>query len=202
MKTREAFALRDFNPAAILQQKFFRTRFKLLNATDDETNLDELFNPAAVAHLGSKEMQERLHEAERLKKIVAVYTKRLLNHELKLEKFLQRELDDATHARAWILQQSYLVAINLCGKLQARIGQLIRDGRKTISKMFDAEFGERIQAARELIGMSRDELSFQLGFSLNTVGQYERGERQPTPLTIVQMCEILGRTPNQLFGFS
>lgn len=198
MKTREAFALRNFNPAAILQQKFFRTRFKLLNATDDE-NLDTNFNPAAVAHLGSKEMQERLHEAERLKKSVAAYVRRLLNHELTLQKFLQRELDDA---RAINLQQAYLVAINACGQLQARIGQLIRDGRKTISKTFDAEFGERIQAARELIGMSRSELAMQLGFSLNTAGQYERGERQPSPQTIAQMCEILGRTPNQLFGFS
>ena len=196
-----AFALRDFNPAAILQQKFFRTRFKLLNDTDSE-NLDTLFNPAAVAHLGSKEMKERLRDAERLKKIVAVYTKRLLNHKLKLEKFLQRELDDATHARAINLQQAYLAAINSCGTLQTKIRQLIRDGRKTISKTFDAEFGSRIQAARELIGMSRSELALQLGFSFNAVALYERGERQPTPLTIAQMCKILGRTPNQLFGFS
>ena len=196
-----AFALRDFNPAAILQRKFFRTRFKLLNATDNE-NLDTLFNSAAVAHLGSKEMQERLHEAEHLKKSVMDYTRRLLRHKLKFEKFLQRELDDATHARAINLQQAYLTAINACGTLQARIGQLIRDGRKTISKTFDAEFGSRIQAARELIGMSRSELALQLGFSFNAVALYERGERQPTPLTIAQMCEILGRTPNQLFGFS
>ena len=147
-------------------------------------------------------MQERLHEAERLKKTVAVYTKRLLRHELKLEKFLQRELDDATHARAINFQQTYLAAINACGKLQVRIGQLIRVARKIASKMFDAEFGSRIQAARELIGMSRDELSFQLGLTLSAVGLYERGKRQPSPQTIAQMCEILGRTPNQLFGFS
>lgn len=201
MKTREAFALRDFNPAAILQQKFFRTRFKLLNATDDE-NLDTLFNSAAIAHLGSKEVKERLRDAERLKKSVATYTKRLLRHELKLKKFLQRELDNATHARAINLQQGTLVAINACGQLQARIGQIIRDGRKVVSKMFDAEFGSRIQAARELIGMPRDELAFQLGLSISAVGLYERGERQPTPQTIAQICEILGRTPNQLFGFS
>lgn len=204
-KTKDAFGLRGFDAQRILGRKFFSSKFNLLADADtwqidsDAENLDSLFNVAAVSHLGTAKMKERLSKAQALKAATATYTQHLFKHELKLERF---EQDAKLKERAILLRQRYRAAIESLGTLQKKINQLVSDGEKAIPKIFCRELGERIRTARESTGLKRQDVASTLGFSQNTLAQYERGERELSPYTLMRLSEILGRSLNWLLGLT
>ena len=204
-KTKDAFGLRGFDAQRILGRKFFSLKFNLLADADtwqtdsDAENLDSLFNVAAVNHLGTAKMKERLSKAQALKAATATYTQHLFKHELKLERF---EQDAKYHDRAILLRQRYRAVIESLGTLQKKINQLVSDGEKAIPKIFCRELGERIRTARESTGLKRQDVASTLGFSQNALAQYERGERELSPYTLVRLSEILGRSLNWLLGLT
>ena len=53
------------------------------------------------------------------------------------------------------------------------------------------QFGERLKAARTAKHMSQQALADVIGKSLNTVGLYERGLRQPSLETLCLLAETL-----------
>lgn len=53
------------------------------------------------------------------------------------------------------------------------------------------KFGERLKAARTAKHMSQQALADVIGKSLNTVGLYERGLRQPSLETLCLLADIL-----------
>ena len=53
------------------------------------------------------------------------------------------------------------------------------------------KFGERLKAARTAKHMSQQALADVIGQSLNTVGLYERGLRQPRLETLCQLADTL-----------
>ena len=53
------------------------------------------------------------------------------------------------------------------------------------------KFGERLKAARTAKHMSQQALADVIGKSLNTVGLYERGLRQPSLETLCRLAETL-----------
>ena len=205
LKTKDAFGLRGFDAQRILGRKFFSSKFNLLADADtwqidsDEENLDSLFNVAAVSHLGTAKMKERLSKAQALKAATATYTQHLFKHELKLERF---EQDAKYRERAILLRQRYRAAIESLGTLQKKINQLVSDGEKAIPKIFCRELGERIRTAREALNLERKDVAASLGVSFHALGYYERGSREPSPYTLARLSEILGRSPNWLLGFT
>lgn len=200
MKTRDAFALKDFDAQRILQRNFFLSKLKAPMLVDvDEEILDSWFNVAAISHLGTAKMRRRLDKVKRLQTVTAAYAKRLLEHELKIEKFIQ---DAKTKNRAAILQQKYRAAVESVGRLQKEINKLISDGEKSIPKVFCKELGERIRTAREALNLERKNVAFSLGISLHALGHFERGEREVSPYVIARLSELLGRSPNWLLGFT
>jgi len=54
------------------------------------------------------------------------------------------------------------------------------------------KFGERLKAARTAKHMSQQALADVIGKSLNTVGLYERGLRQPSLETLCLLADTLG----------
>lgn len=51
--------------------------------------------------------------------------------------------------------------------------------------------GERIQSARKSAGMKQSELAGKLGVAVITIGQYERGKRQPSFENLQRISDIL-----------
>ena len=202
-KSKDAFALRDFDAERILQRKFFSSKFGVSYNSDfdtDDENLDTYFNVAA-SYKGTLEMRQQLAKTQRLKALTAAYTKRIFEHTLKLEKFMRQASDETISQRAASLQKEYLKIIDSLGNLQKKINLLIRDGEMAIAKTFCKELGERIRQARETLSLERKDVATTLGISLHSLGHIERGEREPSPYTLARLSEILGRSPNWLFGF-
>ena len=60
--------------------------------------------------------------------------------------------------------------------------------------------GERIAQYRKARGMTQKELADRIGTVKQTIGNYERGEREPTIAMVGKIAEILGVSKATLFG--
>ncbi len=59
-------------------------------------------------------------------------------------------------------------------------------------------FGANLTAAREHVGLSREELGSRAGLNAATIYRLEAGDRQPRLPTIVVLAEVLGMTASDL----
>ena len=60
-------------------------------------------------------------------------------------------------------------------------------------------FGERMQACREALGLSRQELALLLGVSPSAVSNYEKNISFPKEEVLLRLFDALGTDPNTLF---
>lgn len=63
-----------------------------------------------------------------------------------------------------------------------------------------SEFPERLQRLRERRGMNRKALGELCGLSKNIVGQYERGEKEPTISVVAELADIFDTSTDYLIG--
>lgn len=61
-------------------------------------------------------------------------------------------------------------------------------------------FAERLKQCRERRGISRSTLSELIGFSKNTIGRYERGERAPSLRALVELADFFEVSLDWLAG--
>jgi len=59
-------------------------------------------------------------------------------------------------------------------------------------------FGELIRLLRERAGLSQEEFAEKVGIHRTYIGGIERGERNPTLITICRLASALGVSPKQL----
>jgi len=59
-------------------------------------------------------------------------------------------------------------------------------------------FGELIRLLRERAGLSQEEFAEKVGIHRTYIGGIERGERNPTLLTICRLASALGVSPKRL----
>lgn len=63
-----------------------------------------------------------------------------------------------------------------------------------------AAFGKEVRRRRIALGLSQEQLAELAGLHRNFIGLIERGERNPTLLTLVGMSRALQITPAELIG--
>jgi transcriptional regulator with XRE-family HTH domain len=62
--------------------------------------------------------------------------------------------------------------------------------------------GERIKELRENKGWGQKELAAKVGVKQPTVAGWESGAHEVTPKNRRKLCEVLGITPNELYGIT
>ena len=216
-KTRNAFALRDFDTERILQRKFFLHRLGVVHeyttindVTYKDTDADTLdLNDARnVAHLGSAEMVERLSDLQKLETAVAAYKKLLEVHTTRLEslctkyakKFAEtaEQLWQEKYRRAQNLQQSYTDATAKIFILQERITELERAGEKSIDQQRRKEFAARLQDARQKAGLRQSDLANKIKISTATIASYEQALSAPQIPMLIRICHALNCSADEL----
>lgn len=60
---------------------------------------------------------------------------------------------------------------------------------------------ENIKNFRKFKGITQEALAAKIGKSKNVVSNWERGDNSPDVDCIEKICQFLGVTPNQLFGW-
>jgi len=58
--------------------------------------------------------------------------------------------------------------------------------------------GAAIRARRERVGLSQEEFGFEAAIHRTYIGGIERGERNPTVLTMLKIAGVLKTTPAQI----
>lgn len=61
--------------------------------------------------------------------------------------------------------------------------------------------GENIKKLRKKLHMTQNELAEKAGISRVTIGFYERGDQEPPASRLIQICNALNVTPNELLDF-
>lgn len=209
MKTKDAFAFRDFDAFHILQRKFFLHRLKVLLASTDADIID-LYNVENVAHLGVASMEQRLVELRRLKSIVETYVKYLNRHAGRIfrlqnyyiNKFMQT-VDDVVkkkYERAEILSDCYGVAIDLVCNIIRKLSTLEKENEKMIQRQYREEFAANLKKARLARKMTQKELASLLDIATPSLSQYENAIIEPTIKNLVRLANALNISTDELLG--
>lgn len=198
MKQHDAFALRDFDEERILQRKFFR-QLELPVGTDEE--ILDAFNVSSLKD--SEAMTARLDDLRGLKAKVAAYTKRILDHHAKLEKFFDKAGDDKEKFyRVWQLRQCYANINNLLGNLQTNINHIERVGEKDLDEQRKREFATRLRQARKTAGLTQLDVAMALYGTINKYASYEQGKTEPPIPSLIRICRLMKIDANELLGLS
>ena len=195
MKQHDAFALRNFDEERILQRKFF-WQLELPVGTDEE--ILDAFNVSSLKD--SEAMTARLDDLRGLKAKVAAYTKRILNHHAKLEKFFDKAGDDKEKFRVWQLRQRYADVVHLLGNLQTNFNHIEQVGEKNLDEQRKREFATRLKQARRTAGLTQLDVALKLRQSAAGYASYEQGKNEPSIAMLIRICEVLGTTTDKLLG--
>ena len=201
MKTKNAFAFRDFDSSRILQRPFFKNFYfdsdksdaeildSLNNATDDSVDSWEK-NLYAI-----KAIHDRLAEFRHLinrhnEKRLDKYNKNKSTSENVKITELQRP------ARVMEYFSASLSVLELINKFK----NLYRETEKKIQVHYRKNFAARLKQIRQDLGLSQRQLGDLIGISPQGFYFYEHGKRDVPVHTIIRLAKALNMNGNQILG--
>lgn len=210
MKTRDAFAFRDFDGKRILQRPYFR-QFGFSDASDEEilatlkvTDEDELAS--------LEEKNQRLNDIfYRLKNFHALIMRHNNERLTSYHRSLRKKLIDADAAdtlsfqakigREQSLMTSYVLDFAMAVMdLMSTVQNLWQASEKALQAAYRRQIGERIKQAREQAGLSRRELGDAIHISPAGYAYYERGQRDVTTISLIRIARTLKVSSDWLIG--
>lgn len=63
-------------------------------------------------------------------------------------------------------------------------------------------FNERIREARQQCGLTQKQVAEKLGITDNALCQYEKGVREPSISTIIELCKLYDVSADYLLGLT
>ena len=171
MKTKDAFAFRNFDEKKILARRFFKD-FRLPDG-DDETALG-VFD--AEDFWDASDAEKKLEQLHKLSDRIIRLNKLIVRHVKRLRKFWQATRDDRA-AKLLMDYSWYEEAVTLCG---LKLGSYFIYGEDKLNELYRKEFGARLKAARKAAGMTQQEIARQLGLTQKTISGYESGRLDPS----------------------
>lgn len=209
-KTKDAFALRDFDSERILERKFFLKRLGFAFDDTDSATLDIYYNVAGVSHNGAKAMEQKLSELRKVTFAVSIYKERLDRHLIKLGGYVSRYAVDFTksnddvskknYARADKLAEEYTKCRTVIEQLLAKCKEMVTTGEKDIQQQYRIEFATSLKSLRQKKKMSQRELAGRLGIAVPTLSQYENCTIEPTMKNLIRLANALNCTTDKLLG--
>ena len=202
MKTKNAFAFRDFDSARILQRPFFKNLYFSSDKSDaeileslsmsTEDSVDILEKKLYVI----KATYERLTEFRHL--IDRHNEKRLDKYnrtKSKSEKIKMNELQRPAPVMEYFSASlSVLELINKFEKLYYGID-------KKLQARYRKEFANRLKRIRQDLGLTQKQFGDLIQISPQVFSLYERGERRDIPIhMIIRLAKVLNMSTDQLLG--
>ena len=202
MKTKNAFAFRDFDSARILQRPFFKNLYFSSDKSDaeileslsmsTEDSVDILEKKLYVI----KATYERLTEFRHL--IDRHNEKRLDKYnrtKSKSEKIRMNEIQRPAPVMEYFSASlSVLELINKFEKLYYGID-------KKLQARYRKEFANRLKRIRQDLGLTQKQFGDLIQISPQVFSLYERGERRDIPIhMIIRLAKVLNMSTDQLLG--
>lgn len=209
-KTKNAFALRDFDAERILQRNFFLQRLGIIFENTDIETLEIYYSVADTSEKGAKAMEQKLTELCNVGQAVWNYKERLTNHLNKLGDYVTRYAVEFTktnddnakrkYARADGLAEKYTKFRRACEQLFEKCQSLISEGEKAIQQQYKIEFATSLKRLRQEKKMTQRDLAGRLGISVPSLSQFESAKIEPTLKTLARLANILETTTDAILG--
>ena len=201
MKTKNAFAFRDFDSSHILQRPFFKNFYFEPNKSDAE--ILESLNNATEAPVDSLEKNlyaiKAIHDhLEEFHHLIDRHNKNRLNkYNRKKSKAKGIKITELQHP-APVME--YLNASISVLELMSKLEKLYCDIEKKIQVRYRKEFGYRLKRARQALGLTQQQLGELVQISSQGVSHYELGKRDASIPTIIKFAKVLNMNGNQILG--
>ena len=201
MKTKNAFAFRDFDSTRILQRPFFKDFH--FDANKSDAQILESLNNVTDDSVDSLEKKLYLIKAthEHLFKF-----RRLINrhNESRLDKYNKRK-SKSQEVKMTELQRlapvmEYFSASLSVLELMNKFKQLYFEIDKKIQIRYRKEFGTRLRQIRQDLRLTQAKFGDLVQVSPQVFSLYERGEHDVPIHTIIRLAKVLDMSSDQLLG--
>ena len=201
MKTKNAFAFRDFDSSRILQRPFFKDFHFDANKSDAQ-----ILESLSIVTEDSVDAWER-----NLYVIKATYERlfrfrRLINrhNENRLDKYNKRK-SKSQDVKITELQRpapvmEYFSASLSVLELMNKFKQLYSEIDKKIQIRYRKEFGTRLRRIRQDLGLTQAKFGDLVQVSPQVFSLYERGEHDVPIHTIIRLAKVLDMSSDQILG--
>lgn len=202
MKTKDAFALRNFDAARILQRRFFK-EFDF-----DSTKTDaEILESLKVADSDSvDDMEEKLHTIKATYERLGKYRQLIDNHIRRCDKFNKCKAAalgvKITELKRPARTLEYFTEELSCLELMEKFGRLYYEVEKLIQARYRKEFAERLKRARKAAGLTQKQLGDMIQISPTGFASYEQAKSDPSIPALIRLAKILKFSENQLLGLT
>lgn len=195
MKTRNAFALRDFDATRILQRPYFknfREEYHIADKTDEEI-LDSL---NAADDDSVDDMERKKHAIDIVHEKLIDFHHFICRHQKRLNqrKYRDENIDD--------IVLGYFYAAIDCVELTKKFFALYNEVEKSIQQQHRIEFAARLKQARRTAGYTQRQLADMVQISPTGFAQYEQGRNDPSLLTLSRISKILKISSDKLLGIT
>ena len=201
MKTKNAFAFRDFDSTRILQRSFFRD----FNFDSDKSDAQILESLSIVPEDSIDTWERNLYVIkathERLLKF-----RRLINrhNETRLDKYNKMKsksqdvkITELVHpAPVMEYFSASLSVLELMNKLK----QLYSEIEKKIQVRYRKDFGNRLRLLRKDLGLTQAKFGDLVQVSPQVFSLYERGEHDVPVHTIIRLAKVLDMSSDKILG--
>lgn len=201
MKTKNAFAFRDFDSSRILQRPFFKNFYFDSDKSDAEI-LDSLSNTTKDS---VDSWEKNLYAIKATYERLAEFRHLIDRHnETRLNRY-NRKKSEAKGIKITELQRpapvmEYFNASLSVLELMNKFEKLYSDIEKKIQVRYRKDFGTRLKRARQALGLTQQQLGDLIRISSQGVSLYELGKRDASIPTIIKFAKVLNMNGNQILG--
>lgn len=228
-KTKDAFALRDFDTTRILQRDWFFRYEQALNkkltfdipADTNDNDVLEKLRSNIVRELKNNQYSKAQLAWLRLKyiaKAIEVYFDRLVRHTERLKKYNQQLEDyffteiakDNLHSalsfttkqmkKKLLLDENFDVILRAVGELTKKFFSCLTSMTYELKGQYRANFSSRLKQARKDAGFTQAVFANRIGINQSSYAQYENGGREPSLDRLVKIAKVLNCSTDWLLG--
>ena len=201
MKTKSAFAFRDFDSSRILQRPFFKNFY--FDSDKSDAEILESLNNATDVSVDSwennlyviKAILERLEEFRHL--INRHNEKRLDKYNKKKAK--SKGIKIAELQRPAPIMEYFSASLSIL-ELINKFKNLYREIEKKTQVRYRKEFANRLKRIRQTLGLTQKQFGDLIRVSPQVFSFYERGEHDIPVHTIIRLAKALNMNGNQILG--
>ena len=201
MKTKNAFAFRDFDSSRILQRPFFKNFYFDSNKSDAEI-LESLNN---ITDDSVDSWEKNLYAIKAILDRLAEFRHLINRHnEKRLDKY-NKNKSTSENVKITELQRpapvmEYFSASLSVLELINKFKNLYRETEKKIQVHYRKNFAARLKQIRQDLGLSQRQLGDLIGISPQGFYFYEHGKRDVPVHTIIRLAKALNMNGNQILG--
>lgn len=198
-KTKDAFALRDFDEERILQRPYFR-ELNFAAKTDAE-----ILATLKAAETDSIDMLE-----EKLQAIKAIYNKLISfqkfieRHCNRCDKYNRRKIKSEgiriTNLKRPAPVLEYIFANTSSIDLSREFQKAYYELEKLIQACYKQELAKRVRKLRKATGLTQAQFGDLVQVSPQGFSLYERGERELPIHTLIRMAKVLNISSDEILG--